>query len=67
MTHEWRKSSSLRDLLVLYRDSLFAASIVRRAAWEPVVPLDACPMRPDDRAEVERKLKELNKEKPCPT
>jgi hypothetical protein len=40
MTHEWRKSSSLRDLLVLYRDSLFAASIVRRAAWEPVVPLD---------------------------
>jgi hypothetical protein len=64
MIHTWEPSpESNRDILGLRRDGLLVCSIVRRdEGWQPVVPTDAPPMRPDDRAEVTRKLVELNGE-----
>jgi hypothetical protein len=64
--YRWQKScKSSRTILGLYRDGLLIASLVLDGRWRPCAT-DAqqtkwwANMRPDDRAEVEKKLAELN-------
>ena len=66
VTYEWRKSfKSSRSILGLYRDGLLVCSLVLDGTWRPAAKEEDMQrwwanMRPDDRAEVEKKLAELN-------
>jgi len=64
IVYTWKPSvTSNRTIIGLYRDGLLVCSIVLDGnRWRSVVDLDTPHMRPDDRAEVTRKLVELNGE-----
>ena len=69
MSYTWEESKlSNRKILGLMRDDdlcrrMVCSIVLTAEGWCPAVPLDFPPMRPEDRAEVTRKLVELNRGK----